>query len=130
MKLILLTIGLILSLTEGDLNISTSCRQTWTYSKLDEDVNGTIVFYEKAPALCGYLSSASIALVRTDKLDTIRVLTLCGNSSTENREIKFNVGDKVQITPERVPSFKVDLFAVDPKECEITETFFGKVQSK
>ena len=128
MKLIFLTIGLILSLTDG--NISTSCRQTWTYSKLVEDVNGTIVFYERTPALCGYISTASIALVRTDKLDTIRVLTLCGNSDRGNGEIKFNVGDKVQITPERVPSFKVDLFAVDPKECEITETFFGKVQLK
>lgn len=67
-------------------------RRSWPYFKLSENTKG-VILSDVLTAGCGYVITASISVIKTDKKDTIRVLELCNSSK------KFNIGDSVIIAP-------------------------------
>jgi hypothetical protein len=104
------------------------CQREWKYKDLGKSVIGTILFYDQPSVLCGAVSTASVALIRTGDGDTLRVLTMCNTKKDNNTKLPFSLGEKVTVTPFEKPSFRVDIIPVDIASCSLETAYFGIIQ--
>lgn len=111
-----------------DLDKYQGCQRRWKYKNLEKGFSGTIVFFEQPVVMCGVASTASVALVKTDNGETLRVLTMCNIKKDFNTPPGFKVGEKVKITPDEKPAFRVDIIPVDFLSCRLRTAYFGIIQ--
>jgi hypothetical protein len=105
-----------------------NCKTKWKYSNLNKVLNGSILYYEQPVVECGILSTASVALIRTEAGDTLRVLSMCDTKKDFNTAPAFKLGERVKVTPSEKPSFRVDLMPVDWESCRLVIAYFGTIQ--
>ncbi len=98
------------------LNNSFQC--IWTPYKFDGKVTGTVLQHEPIQGTCGILASASVTIITVDN-DTVRIIDLCNNTN-------FTLGQKVNITPTRVPEYQVHI----PSHIFITGTGHKKMSKE
>ena len=125
---LLLFISLVTYGQKQKVNKLQSCQRQWKYENLAKSFSGTIEFFEQPAVMCGTVSSASVALIKTENGETVRVLTMCNSKEDFNASPTFNTGEKVIITPSEKPSFKVDIVPVDPASCRLKSAYFGTIQ--
>ncbi|SNC61570.1 hypothetical protein SAMN06265337_0495 [Hymenobacter gelipurpurascens] len=104
------------------VSVQGDCKHEWVYREYSAPVRGKVVFYEPTADLCGLFPTASVTLVKTGPLDTIRVLDLCYMGDP------IPIGVTVTIQPVKAPGGEVDVPA-DPYTCSIKTTCFGTVKS-
>jgi hypothetical protein len=85
------------SQTESDglylRNYVKSTKEKWDFVVLKNTINAKIIYHAPAPALCGFMTTASITIVKTENNETIRVLDLCNVSD------KYKINQIIKITP-------------------------------
>jgi hypothetical protein len=104
------------------------CQRHWKYKELESSFSGTVIFFDQPTVKCGVVSTASVALIKRDNGDTIRVLTICNNKKEFDSHSTFQPGEKVTITPSEAPSFTVNIMPVDFASCRLTSAYFGRIQ--
>ena len=105
------------------------CQKEWKYLDFPNELSGTVIFYDQPFFLCGKLSNASVALIRTNMNDTVRVLAVCETKEYFNSSNKFKQGDKVFVTSSPIPHLRIDFIPTDPKTCLLLTTYFGSIQT-
>ncbi|MEO9257985.1 MAG: hypothetical protein ABI207_06360 [Crocinitomicaceae bacterium] len=108
----------------------------WTYFKLADTIEVTIIEHFVAGVGCGSRASASLTIAKT-ATDTIRVLELC------NTDKKFDIGQMVKVAPSDKPNFFVSIplsVLTDTKgriimipgkyELSVTKTTYGTILPK
>ncbi|MEO6151061.1 MAG: hypothetical protein ABIN95_01050 [Mucilaginibacter sp.] len=103
------------------------CQKDWKYLEIKKEMTGTILFYDQPTFFCGRISTASIAILKTETGDTIRILTLC-HIRLSKAPNEFTPGDIVTVTPTEAPSFQVDFVPYDPQVCIIKTAYFGSIR--
>ena len=103
------------------------CKSKWTYLKMEKSIIGSIVYYEQPTVLCGTVATASVALVKTDIGDTIRILFLCDTKKDFNTPPSFKPGERVSVIPGEDPTFRIDIHPLDPEACRLLTTYFGTI---
>ncbi len=106
-----------------------NCKTKWKYLNLDKALTGSILYYEQPVVACGMVSTASVALIRTDAGDTIRVLSMCDIKKDFNTPPAFKLGERVSVTPSEKPTFRIDLMPVDWEGCRLMSAYFGIIQN-
>jgi hypothetical protein len=102
------------------------CQQDWNYRKLDKELTAKIEFYEQPTEICGSVITASVAIVTTSEMRTLRILTIC-NFKGIGTEAKFKKGDTVKIIPSEPSKTRISLIPYDPEVCLIKEAYFGSI---
>lgn len=135
MKLYLILLSIFLSAETAcaqslkDHDQSLECQKNWKYLNLEKDIRGVVLYYDQPVIACGVsISTASVALIKTAKGDTLRILTLCNTKKEFKVRSEFEPGYNVYIRAVLKPPFRVDLIPVDPYACSIKEAYFGTVQ--
>ena len=110
------------------------CLESWQYFHLKSTITGKVIFHKKAISECGDIGSASVTLIQTANLDTIRVLELCNTTKD------FAIGQLVIVTPFRLPNDIATISSIpfigtddtnvysDPFECNLKRTSFGTIK--
>lgn len=106
-----------------------ACQRSWQYKTMSDTLSGTIKFFEQPIVHCGILSTASVALVKTESGKIVRVLSLCDIKKDFQTPNRFAIGDSVVIGSAEMPEFRVDLIPVDPEACTLGEHFSGEYQT-
>jgi hypothetical protein len=100
------------------INRLAKCQDGWQYFKLDHQVRGKIIYYERG--YCGFISLNSVTIITTSARDTIRVLELtCGTKV-------FNKSDSVLVNPVNKPNSAGTSSDVD-FTCLVKRTCYGSV---
>jgi len=110
-----------------DLDKLQKCQREWKYQDLSKGLNGLIIFYDQPVVMCGVVSTASVAIIKTDSGDTIRVLTMCNTKKDFSSPTAFSTGQSVTITPSEKPRFRIDFMPVDLQSCELNTAYFGLI---
>ena len=110
-----------------DLDKLQKCQREWKYQDLSQGLKGLIIFYDQPVVVCGVVSTASVAIVKTESGDTIRVLTICNTKKDFSSAAAFSAGERVTITPSEKPSFKIDFMPVDLQSCKLNTAYFGQI---
>jgi hypothetical protein len=120
-----------------DANRLLNCQKGWKYLSLKSKVEGKILFYMQPLTACGGISTASNAIILTNKGDTIRVLQLCddiseyGSSDTlTDKMLRLHLNDYVVVTPEGTINWRAEEIPYDPLSCVVKKTYFGDISKK
>jgi len=120
-------VSLVFSQSHRKIHQPKNRQLSWIYANLDKEIKGTIVFYDQPGVACGIVSTESVALIKLSESDTIRILGLCDVTADKIHD-KFMPGDMVSVTPDKRPSFYIDILPVDPKTWIIKRTYFGTIK--
>lgn len=118
----------IIPVSKGQANITkqdtTGCRENWQWKDLIKIRQGSVIFFEQPDFLCGRLANASVAIIKIDNGDTIRIICPCDvkNNNVPNR---VSTGDKIIIKP--VIRSKIDYIPIDPFCSTFLKTCYGRI---
>jgi hypothetical protein len=93
----------------------------WTYPKTSTPIHGVLIHFSPV-AGCGYIRTATLSIVKTDKGDTIRVLQMCDTTK------KVMINSKVTLLPTTNRVMKAIFIPSDPAtDCKINQTYYGQL---
>jgi hypothetical protein len=104
------------------------CQSQWKYENLEKSFTGSIIFFDQPAVMCGVVSTASVALIKKDNGDTVRVLTMCNIKKDFNTPPNLKTGERVIVTSSGKPSFRIDIMPVDFASCRLKTAYFGLIQ--
>jgi hypothetical protein len=95
------------------------CRKNWRYLKTEKVIKGELMYFLPVSG-CGYFTSATLAIVKTENGDLIRVLQVCDTTQ------KILPNTKVSLLPNTKEKDFASLLPLDKmNDCKITSTYYG-----
>ena len=98
------------------------CRKNWKYLKTEKTIKGELMYFLPVSG-CGYLISATLAIVKIENGDLIRVLQVC--DTTQN----ILPNTKVLLFPNNKQKDLATMLPVDKiNDCKIISTYYGRLK--